>query len=142
MPSIAGRRLQRNLPRGLDFALSLRVIWCSSRVFHAFVFQRLSQFPRDVTGTVVTEQSWLVNDVGLVSTRRLQRQVQRVRHVFSPHIGAQFPSDDVAAVIVQDRAEIEPAPADDLEVGEVSLPKLIDRRGFVFELAGRLDRCE
>ena len=29
--------------------------------------------------------------------------------------------NDVAAVIVEDRAEIEPAPADDLQVGEVGL---------------------
>ncbi len=30
--------------------------------------------------------------------------------------------DDVAAVIVQDRAEIEPPPTDDLQIGEVGLP--------------------
>jgi hypothetical protein len=49
---------------------------------------------------------------------------------------------DVAAVIVQDRAEIEPAPAQNLEVGKVSLPELVDGRGFVFELAHGLDRLK
>ena len=53
--------------------------------------------------------------------------------------GAKLPRDDVAAVIIKDRAEREPPPADDLQIGEVSLPKLIDRRGFVFELARGLD---
>ncbi len=46
---------------------------------------------------------------------------------------------DVAAVIVQHRAEIEPAPADDFEIGKVGLPQLIDVRGFVFELIGCFD---
>ena len=46
----------------------------------------------------------------------------RVCHIFRPHVGAQFPRDDIAAVIIQDRAEIEPAPADDLQISEVSLP--------------------
>src|SRR4051794_6163922 len=32
-----------------------------------------------------------------------------------------------------------PAPADDLEVGEVGLPQLVGRRGLVLELLGRLD---
>jgi len=46
------------------------------------------------------------------------------------------------AVIVQDRAEIKPPPTQNLEVGEVSLPKLIDRRGFVCELLSGLDHYE
>ena len=52
---------------------------------------------------------------------------ERVCHIFRPHVGAQFPRDDIAAVIIQDRAEIEPAPADDLQISEVSLPELVDR---------------
>ena len=59
-----------------------------------------------------------------------------------PHVCAEFPRDDVPAVIVQDRAEIEPPPADDLHIGEVGLPTLIDGCGLVFELAGRLDHNE
>ena len=34
---------------------------------------------------------------------------------------------------------VEPAPARDLEIGEVGLPELVGRRGFVLELFGRLD---
>ena len=83
-----------------------------------------------------------MNDVHLITARRLQREVQCVRHVLSPHVGAELPRDDVAAVIVENRAEIEPTPAQYLDVGEVGLPKLIDRRGLVFELTGGLDHDE
>ncbi len=38
--------------------------------------------------------------------------------------------------IVQDCAVIEPAPIDDLEIGEVGLPKLVDGRCLVLELIG------
>ena len=46
------------------------------------------------------------------------------------------------AVIVEDRAEIEPAPANDLQICEVSLPKLVDGCGFVSEPTGSLDDNE
>src|SRR6476620_8409862 len=35
--------------------------------------------------------------------------------------------------------EIVPAPARDLEIGEVSLPELVGRRGLVLERLGRFD---
>jgi len=126
----------------LDFALCLGMIWCSARVLHTFVLQPLSQFSGDVAGTVVAEQSWLMNDMHLITTRRLQCEVQRIRDVFGPHICAKLPSNDIAAVIIQDCAEIEPPPAQNLEVSEIRLPKLVDRCGFVFELAGCLDHDE
>jgi hypothetical protein len=45
--------------------------------------------------------------------------------IASLHVGAELPGDDVAAVVVEDRGEVEPAPADDLQVGEIGLPKLV-----------------
>ena len=83
-----------------------------------------------------------MNNVDLITSRRLKRQIQRISHVFSPHVCAEFPRDDVAAVIVQDRAEIEPTPAQNLEIREVGLPELVDGRSFVFELICRLDDDE
>ncbi len=126
----------------LDLALSLGMIWSAAGMLHALVLQPFSQFTRDVAGSVVAEQTWFVNDVNLIATRRCQSQVQRVRHVLSPHVCAEFPRDDVAAVIVQDRTKIEPAPADDLQVGEVGLLQLVDSRRLVFELTGRFDHDE
>ena len=133
--------LQSLMPT-FDLALGLGMVWCAARMLHAFALQPFSQFSRDVAGSVVAEQARLVNNVDLVATRCLQSQVQRVRHVLGSHVRAKFPRDDVPAIIVQNRAEIEPAPADDLQICEVSLPKLVDGRGLVFELIGRLDDNE
>ena len=130
--------LQGLMP-AFDLALGLGVVWRTARVLHAFVLQPFSQFARDVAGAIVAQQTRLMNDVDLVTPRGFQSQVQRVGHVLCPHVGAELPRDEVAAVIVQDRAEIKPPPANDLEIGEVRLPQLIDGRGFVFELTGSLD---
>ena len=37
---------------------------------------------------------------------------------------------------------VEPSPADDLQVGKVGLPQLIDRGGLVFELTSSLHHDE
>ena len=74
----------------------------------------------------------------LVAARCLQGELQRIGNVFSPHVGAKLPGHDVAAVIIKDCAEIEPAPTEDFDVCEVGLPKLIDGCRFVFELVGGL----
>jgi hypothetical protein len=47
--------------------------------------------------------------------------------------------DDEAREVVEHGAEIIPAPARDLEVGEVGLPELVGRRGLMFERLDRLD---
>ncbi len=78
----------------------------------------------------------------LITAGGLQGQIQCVRHILHAHGRAQLPGDDVAAIIVQDRAEIEPPPADHLEIGEVGLPKLVDRRCFVLELIGGFQHDE
>ena len=75
----------------------------------------------------------------LVATGRRQRQFNRVCYVLGPHVGAKLPGDDVAAVVIQDRVQIIPAPANDLEVGEVGLPHLVDGCVFVVELLRRFD---
>lgn len=62
-----------------------------------------------------------------------------VSDILSAHVRAEFPRDDVATVVIQDRAEIIPTPTDDLEVGEVCLPHLVDCCGFVFKLVSRFD---
>ena len=78
----------------------------------------------------------------LITAGRLQCESPVCLSHPRPHVGAELPRDDVAAVIVQDRAEIEPTPAQYLDVGEVGLPKLIDRSRFVFELTGCFDDDE
>ena len=65
--------------------------------------------------------------------------VERGGDVGSAHRGAEPPGDDVAREVVEHRRQIVPAPAGDLEVGEVGLPELVDRGGLVLELVRRLD---
>ena len=61
------------------------------------------------------------------------------RHIFSMHIGAKLLGIDVSTLFVENCAEIELAPSQNLDVGEVRMPKLIDRNRFTFELIGCLD---
>jgi hypothetical protein len=58
------------------------------------------------------------------------------------HGGAQLPDDDVAREVLEDGRQIEPTPADDLEVSEVGLPELVRRCCLLLELVGRLDDDE
>ena len=123
----------------LDLALGLGVEWCTAHVIHLPIAQPFGQVARDVAGSIVAEQTWLVTHNCLVATRSGQCQLNRVGHIGRPHVCAKLPGHDVAAVIVQDRAEIIPTPADDLEVGEVCLPHLVDGLGFVVELISGFD---
>ena len=45
-------------------------------------------------------------------------------------------------VVIEDGGEVVPAPADDLEIGEIGLPELIGRSRLVLELVGGLDDDE
>src|SRR3954451_10788211 len=72
------------------------------------------------------------------------RMAGRATHV--PHIAlvqpfgqlrrdrTELPGDNVAREVVQYRAEINPAPAGHLEIGEVGLPKLVRRCRLILEL--------
>src|SRR5713226_8306721 len=71
-----------------------------------------------------------------------KRQFQGLGDVFSPHRRAQLPGDDVTREVVEDRRQVEAAPADDLEIGEVGLPQLVRRRRLVLELIGSLQDDE
>jgi hypothetical protein len=68
-----------------------------------------------------------------------KRQIERGGDVVSAHRGAELPGDDEAGEVVEHGREIIPAPAGDLQVGEVGLPELVGRRRLVLELGRRLD---
>jgi len=51
--------------------------------------------------------------------------------------GVELPGEDEAAVVVQDREQVIPAPADNLEVSEVGLPGIVYLPGGVLESAFR-----
>ena len=75
-----------------------------------------------------------MDNMNLVTARRLQDEVECIRYILCLHVGAKLPGDDVATVVIEDRAEIQPAPAEHFDVGEVGLPKLVDGRRLVLEL--------
>src|SRR3974377_19246 len=79
-----------------------------------------------------------MDNPSLVAGGSRESQRQRFSHVLALHRGAQLPSDDVAREVVKYRAEIEPAPAGYLEIGEVRLPELVWHRRLVLELIGSL----
>src|SRR5882724_2337854 len=86
-------------------------------------------------------RSWshcLTRAATLIRPGSLQRQVERGGDILGLHRRAQLPGDDIAREVVEHARQIEPAPADDLQVGEVGLPELVWRRGLVLELVGRL----
>ena len=67
-----------------------------------------------------------MNDIDLATARSLQGKLQRVGDITGLHVGTQLPGNDIAGIIIMDSTEIEPAPANDLQIGKVSLPLLID----------------
>lgn len=82
--------VHQSLMPAFDLALGLRMIRRTTRMLHAFVLQPFCKIARDVTGSVVAEQTWLVNDVNLIAARCLQRQVLRVGHIFSRMVVQSF----------------------------------------------------
>ena len=123
----------------LDFALGLRMMRRAADVIHALIGEPVRESTGDVGRAVVAEKPGLVSDRRVIASRCLQGQREGIGHVVGPHGRTELPGDDVARVVVQDRRQIEPAPADDLEVGEVGLPQLVRRRGLVLEGIRRLD---
>src|SRR5947209_15433535 len=75
-----------------------------------------------------------MEDPGFVEPRGIQRHFERGGDVLGLHRGAQLPGDDVAGKVVEDRREVEPSPANDLEISEVRLPELVWCRRLILEL--------
>ena len=74
LPEIAGKIVvfQQNavlqgLVPALDLALRLGMIRRTAGMLHAFVLQPFCQISRDVTGAIVAEEPWLVDDVNLIA---------------------------------------------------------------------------
>ena len=108
-------------------------------MFHALVLEVFGQIPRNIGRAIVAEQARFVQNPGTVAALCGKGDVERVGDILGPHVAAEFPADDVAGVVVEDRGQVKPAPADDFQVGKISLPHLVWRCGFVFELIRGLD---
>jgi len=122
-----------------DLALGLGVMWRTTNVIHAFVLKIVCEIGCHIGRAVVAKQPGLIHDLGLIAARGFQRQIQRVSDILGFHRCAKLPSNDVAAVVIKDCGQVEPAPADDLQVGKVSLPEFVRPGSLVAELIGRAD---
>ena len=69
-------------------------------------------------------------------------RLKRVSDIVGAHRRAQLPGDDVTRVVIEDGGEVVPAPADDLEIGEIGLPELVGRSCLVPKLVSGLDDDE
>ena len=121
-----------------DLALRLGMVGRTADVLHALAAQPFSEIGGDVGRTIVRQQSRPMNDGDVVEAGGRQGEIEGSRHVLGPHGRTELPGDDEAGEVVEHGGEIIPAPADDLEVGEVGLPQLVGRRGLVLDRLGRL----
>jgi hypothetical protein len=71
-----------------------------------------------------------------------QGQGQGVGDIGGGHRRAQLPGQDVAREVIEHGRQIEPAPADHPQIGEVGLPELIRGAGRVGEAVGGLHQDE
>src|SRR6516162_7344120 len=109
----------------LDLALRHRVVRPAADMSDAVVLEPLTKLARHVGWTVIAQQPWPMQNLDLVQTCPPQRHLQRIGYVGCRHGGAQLPGQDVAREVIEHGGQIEPAPADDLQIGEVGLPKLV-----------------
>jgi hypothetical protein len=114
----------QGLVPALDLALGLRMTRGAAHMAHLPGLDVFRQFAGDVAGAIIAEQPGFVQHRGAVAAGSCLGEVQRLGHVFGPHVGAQLPGDDVAREVVEHGGEIHPAPPDDLEVGKIGLPHL------------------
>ena len=106
----------------LYFALRLRMIGPAADMAHTVILHPCGQVMGDVRSAIVGKQTGFVSDLGVMTARGLQGKLQCLRHIIGCHRGAQFPSYDVTREVIQDGRQIKPAPANDLEIGEIGLP--------------------
>ena len=102
-------------------------------MFDLLAIQPLREIRRDVRPAVIRQQARSVNDGHLIEAGGRQRQIERCGDVVRLHGRTELPGDNEAREVVEHGVEIVPAPARDLEVGEVGLPKLVGRRGLVLK---------
>ena len=81
----------QGLVPALYFALGLRMIRRAAHMLHLFVFQPHGQIAGDVAGTVIRQQPWFVQNLGLIAARGRESQFQRVSDIAGAHIGAELP---------------------------------------------------
>src|SRR3974377_778293 len=128
--------------RALDLALLHRMVRPAADMADAVILEPVGKLAGDVGWTVIAEQSRAMANLHPVQTGRLQCNLQRVGHVSCRHGGAQLPGQDIAREVIEHSGQIEPAPTNDLQIGEVGLPNLVWSGRRIGEAVGRLHQDE
>ena len=100
------------------------MIGCAAQVLDVAGSEPFGQIAGDVAGTIVGQEPWVLHGIGLVQPTDLRRQVECGGDVLGLHCGAQLPSHDIAREAVEHTRQIEPAPANYLEIGKIGLPQI------------------
>lgn len=111
-------------------------------MLHAFVFKIFGPILSDGRRAIIAERARSVRNLGAVADCCGQSYVERVGDILGLHVAAELPANDVARVVVEDRGQVKPAPANDLEVGEVGLPHLVCCRRLLLKQIRSLDDDE
>ena len=136
------RNVFQHLVPALDLALGLRMTGRAVKLLHLPVLQPVRQVFGDVASAIIRQKPRFVLHLDAVAAGCRKRNVQRVGYITHLHVRAQFPSHDISGKVIEDGGQIEPAPADHLQIGEIGLPHLIGANGLVPEFIVRLDDDE
>ena len=122
----------------LDLALGHGMVRGTANMFDFAITEPFGQVAGDVAGAVIGQEPRPLGEPGLVQSRGQQCSLERGRDVLGAHCGAQLPGDDVAGEVVEHGRQIEPAPTDHLQIGEVGLPQLVGRGGLSLKASAAL----
>ena len=113
----------------LDLALRHGVIGFAPGVIDRVLRQPGSQLTGEVRRPVVAQQPRSMPEADALQPGTAQGERQGVGNIGGGHGRTQLPGQDVAREVVKHGGEIEPAPSDDLQIGEIGLPQLVDGGG-------------
>ncbi len=82
-----------------DLTLCLRMVRCATNMAHLIVSNPISEFTRDIAGSIIREQAWLVDDISLITTRCLHSQFQGFGDIAACHAGAQLLGDHLVRIL-------------------------------------------
>jgi hypothetical protein len=71
---------------------------------------------------------------GIANAGKLNGCLNRLLDLLGGHAGAQLPCQDISRIIIENSAQIVPAPVNNLKPGKVRLPQLIRCSGWIGEL--------
>jgi hypothetical protein len=92
-------------------------------VLHVFALEPRGQIVSNVTRPIVAEKPRPLHDGDVVEAGGCECLVEDGRDVGGAHGGPRPAGHDVSGEIVEHSRQIIPAPASDLQVGEVGLPE-------------------